>query len=530
MARRLGSSIDRSMVLMVVVLALLGLYNLASAGRPMGAELHVKQGMMVLIGLVLIFAIASVHYRNLEGLAIPIFVATIVLLLATSLFGKVVNGSRRWLVFGPVNMQTSDLAKIAVIIIMARVLHMERWEGGGLTLREIFRPLNVSRPLAVLLMVVLLSLLGDALMAPKIEVAYGNRWRVVAKMKASHPRLEVGKIEGEGRYRMLQSGVERRHAVFERMEDGNYLLEDLGTEAGTFVNGEKVIGEVRLHHDDIVRFGLNQRAQLRFSWAPERIQRFLPWIAIVSALWLAVAFFRQYRKGSWETRDIVAPIDMVAIPAVLILMQPDLGTTLVVVAIAFTMMLYVGLRPMSLLLLVSGSALMSVLAWFFVLKQYQKDRVLTFLNPTSDLAGAGYHQHQSLIAIGSGELFGKGHGQGTQTQLSFLPEQQTDFIFSVWAEEQGFIGCALVVLLFAALTLIALRVAAHARDRFGALLAIGVAALIFFHSSVNMLMVLRLAPVVGVPLPLWSNGGSFVLTMMIGIGILLNVSMRKSFF
>jgi cell division protein FtsW (lipid II flippase) len=529
MARKLGSQIDRQLLTVVLALACLGLYNLASAGRPLGMDLHVKQGVMVLIGLGLIAAIASVHYRNLEGLAIPIFVVVMLMLLGTTLFGKVVNGSRRWLVFGPMNIQTSDLAKIAVIIIMARILHLERWEG-GLTLREIFRPLNVSRPLLVLLLVLLMAALGDTLVAPKIEVQVGNRWRQVYKLKSSQPKLTVGKIEGEGRYKILHSGVEREHAVFERLEDGNYLLRDLGTEAGTFVGGEKVIGEVRLHHDDIVQFGLNQRAQLRFAWAPERIDPLLPWIAIVSALWLAVAFLRQYRKGKWETRDIIAPIDLVVMPCVLILIQPDLGTCLVTAGIAFVMILYVGLRPISLMLLFSGGALASVLSWFFVLKQYQKERVLTFLNPTSDLAGAGYHQHQSLIAIGSGELFGKGHGQGTQTQLSFLPEQQTDFIFSVWSEEQGFLGCALVVVLFAMLTLIALRIAAQARDRFGALLAIGCASLIFIHASVNMLMVTRLAPVVGVPLPLWSNGGSFVITILIAVGILLNVSMRKAFF
>jgi rod shape determining protein RodA len=135
-----------------------------------------------------------------------------------------------------------------------------------------------------------------------------------------------------------------------------------------------------------------------------------------------------------------------------------------------------------------------------------------------------------MIAVGSGELWGKGHGQGTQTQLSFLPEQQTDFIFSVWAEEHGFLGTSIVVILFAALVLISLRIAAVARDRFGALLAIGATSMIFWHAVVNMLMVLRLAPVVGVPLPLWSNGGSFVLTTLIAVGILLNVSMRRSFF
>ncbi|NJK89497.1 MAG: FtsW/RodA/SpoVE family cell cycle protein [Myxococcales bacterium] len=168
--------------------------------------------------------------------------------------------------------------------------------------------------------------------------------------------------------------------------------------------------------------------------------------------------------------------------------------------------------------------------WFVLLQPYQKQRVLTFLNPTSDLAGAGYHQHQSLIAVGSGEWSGKGHGQGTQTQLSFLPEQQTDFIFSVWAEEHGFVGSLLVVVLFAALMLLLLRMALRARDRFGALLIVGVTALLFWHSVINMLMVLRLAPVVGVPLPFWSNGGSFLLTAMLGLGLAVSVDRRRNLF
>ena len=253
-------------------------------------------------------------------------------------------------------------------------------------------------------------------------------------------------------------------------------------------------------------------------------------MAIFGATWLVVARALQVRKRRGDQSDLVAPIDVVVLPSVLILVQPDLGTTLVVMLIAFSMILYVGLRPLSYVLLFSGGALSAAVAWLTVLKPYQKERVLTFLNPTSDLAGAGYHQHQSLIAIGSGQALGKGHGQGTQTQLSFLPEQQTDFIFSVWAEEQGFLGSLLLVFLFTALILAGLRIASRARDRFGALLVVGVTAMVFWHALINMLMVLRLAPVVGVPLPLWSKGGSFVMTTLVGMGIVFNVSMRRKMF
>jgi rod shape determining protein RodA len=293
---------------------------------------------------------------------------------------------------------------------------------------------------------------------------------------------------------------------------------------------QRLTGERRLHSSDQVRFGPSARTEVAFSASVEKLRPMLPWLAIAGAFWLFMALYLQFKKQVWSIRDAIAPIDVVVMPAMLILAQPDLGTALVIVLVALTMMMYVGFRPLSLILLMLIGAAGSAFAWAVVLKPYQKDRVLTFLDPESDLAGAGYHQHQSMIAIGSGGLLGQGHGQGTQTQLSFLPEQQTDFIFSVWSEEQGFIGCAIVVLLFAAMILLAIRIAAQARDRFGALLAVGVTSLLFWHAVINMLMVLRLAPVVGVPLPLWSNGGSFVVTVLIGVGILLSVGMRRFVF
>lgn len=529
MARKLMGHLDRSLVLVLLSIVALGLYNLASASKPMGADLHVKQGVMIGLGVGVMALVMAVHYRNLEGLATPIFLTTVGLLALTSAFGKLVNGSRRWLVLGPVNIQTSDLAKLAVIVIVAKTFHTERWEG-RLTLREILRPLNVSRPIIVLAIVILISIFGDALKPPTLKRRMKTRSRTVARLRAKSPEALIGKRRGKGKVRIPYSGVEHPHAKVTRIEDDHYVIENLSKEAGTFVNEERIQGTVRLQHNDVIRFGLNQRAVLTFSASITKLRPILPWIALFATLWVALAFFLQVRRGAWEYRDIVAPIDVVALPCLLILIQPDLGTTLVVLLIAFSMILYVGLRPGSLLALVTGGAAFGVVAWNFVLKQYQKERVLIFLNPKTDLTGAGYHQHQSLIAIGSGELWGKGHAAGTQTQLSFLPEQQTDFIFSVWAEEQGFFGCAVLVLLFAALILLSLRVAAQARDRFGALLAVGVTAMIFWHTIINMLMVLRLAPVVGVPLPLWSNGGSFVLTVMIGLGMLLNVGMRRNLF
>jgi cell division protein FtsW (lipid II flippase) len=527
--RRMIGQADRPLMVVLGLIVLLGLYNLSSASQPLGGRLHVSHGLHVAVGLAVMFGVASLHYRNLEGLAYPIFGVVVAMLLATDAFGKLVNGSRRWLVLGPVNIQTSDLAKVAVVLVVAKAFHMVRWEG-GLTLREIFRPLNISRPLVVVAAVLALSVFGEGLQPAKLKAKHGRKYRTVQTLGPKHEDVMLGRGEGEARVRLEGAGVARDHAQVVRTGEGAYLLRDVGSTAGTFVNGAQVTGDVALKDGDLIRLGLSPRSELMFSASIQKLRGALPWMALVGAVWLLLAVVLQLRRGRWEAQDLVAPIDVVALPCVLILIQPDLGTTLVVLLIAFSMILYVGLRPASLVLLITGTLVFGTLSWFTVLKPYQKERVTTFLNPTSDLAGAGYHQHQSLIAVGSGQLWGKGHGQGTQTQLSFLPEQQTDFIFSVWAEEQGFVGSASLVVLFALFILLALRVAARARDRFGALLAVGATAMIFWHTIINMLMVLRLAPVVGVPLPLWSNGGSFALTTLIGVGLLLNVSAHRNLF
>ena len=536
MDRPLTANIDRTLLALVGIIALLGLYNLSSASKPLGISLHLNHAIYLLIGFIVMGLVAAVPYRNLEGLAIPILVICVLLLLATNGFGKLVNGSRRWLPLGPVGVQTSDLAKLAVIIVVARTFHLERWED-GMTLRSIFRPLNLSRPLLLLGVVIALSLFGDTVRPPKLQVekkpstAQGrSRFVSVARLPPGEAPKVIGRAPGESGVTFRRSGVADQHATITRVGAGEYQLQDLGSGGGTFVNEKRVDGSVVLSHDDKIRFGTNQQATLVFSAPTQQVRPLLPWLALFGALWLAIAFYIQTNQGGWEEQHLIAPIDVVAIPSVLILIQPDLGTTLVVLLIAFSMILYVGLRLLSLVLLVSGGIVFGGIAWVTFLKPYQRERILTFLNPQTDLSGAGYHQHQSLIAVGSGQMWGKGYGQGTQTQLSFLPEAWTDFIFSVWAEEHGFMGCLVVVGLFAALILYGLRIAARARDRFGALLAVGVTAMIFWHTVVNMLMVLRLAPVVGVPLPLWSNGGSFLVTTMIGIGLLLNVSMRRHFF
>jgi cell division protein FtsW (lipid II flippase) len=529
-ARRLIRNLDRPLVLVIFFLCLLGLYNLSSASQALGNQFELSQLRNMSVGLVLMFAVASIDYRSFEGLSIGFFVLVVGLLIATSLFGLTINGSRRWLpIPGLFNLQTSDIAKIGVILIVARVLHVDGESGQGLTLNDIFRPFNMSRPLIVIALVLMIGVGGDGFRPTKLQRKIGTRMRTVATFSQDRAEFVAGQSE-KADIRLGFAGTAARHAKFSRLEDGHYSVISLDPNAEIKVNGEKIEGAYRLFDQDVIKLGKASGASLKISAPIEPLRRRLPWIAILGAFFLFLSIYLQLQKPKLTARDVVAPIDVVAIPCVLILTQPDLGTTIVTLLIAFSIILYVGLRPISLVMLVFFSLAGSILAWLVLLKPYQKERVMTFLNPSSDLLGAGYHQHQSLIAIGSGEFWGKGFGQGTQTQLKFLPEQQTDFIFSVWAEEHGFIGCVVAVALFAALILLCLRVAFAAKDRFGALLVVGVTAMLFWHTVINMLMVLRLAPVVGVPLPLWSYGGSFVVTTMVGLGIVLNVGIRRHVF
>jgi rod shape determining protein RodA len=250
----------------------------------------------------------------------------------------------------------------------------------------------------------------------------------------------------------------------------------------------------------------------------------------MAKLAIIIVLARYYSKNAYTRgftlRDLFIPAVLVLVPAFLIIKQPDLGTALLLAIIAGSMTLFVKIEKRSLLALIFAGTLAVPMVWF-VLKDYQKQRILTFLNPDRDPLGAGYHIIQSKIAIGSGMLVGKGYLKGTQNALSFLPEQHTDFIFSVFAEEWGFVGCAILVLVFLLLIVWGLNVAYSCRDPFGNILAVGISAMIFWQVFVNIGMVMGLMPVVGVPLPFISYGGSSIATMMVSIGLLINVSMRR---
>jgi len=229
-------------------------------------------------------------------------------------------------------------------------------------------------------------------------------------------------------------------------------------------------------------------------------------------------------------KGLLYPFLLLSVPAVLIMKQPDLGTAILVVLIAFSMILYVGIRLKTLLALVLAAVPTIFMGWHFYLREYQKERILNFLSPERDPLGSGYHIIQSKIAVGSGGLFGKGFLQGTQTQLRFLPEQHTDFAFSVFSEEWGFAGCFVILSLYLALVLWGLFIARRCNDTFGGLMAVGVTAMLFWHITINVGMVIGIFPVVGVPLPLFSYGGTSMITSMIGLAILLNVRMRRFMF
>jgi rod shape determining protein RodA len=250
-------------------------------------------------------------------------------------------------------------------------------------------------------------------------------------------------------------------------------------------------------------------------------------IAIILAL--ATYFNRRPRHESLRLKDLLVPGLLVLVPAGLIIKQPDLGSGILVVLVAVSMILFVGVSWRTLLGCALTFALCSPLIWHF-LKDYQRQRLLTFLNPERDPLGAGYHILQSMIAVGSGQFWGKGFLQGTQSQLYFLPEQHTDFVFSVFAEEWGFVGSALLLLLYVALVLWGLQVARDCKERFGHYLALGVTALIFWQIFINLCMVTGFMPVVGIPLPLFSYGGSSLITTLLGVGFLLNIRMRRYLF
>jgi rod shape determining protein RodA len=363
--RRLVQNFDWGLLGVTLLLAVFGFLTLYSATAMVSNESHkliyIKQIIWFCGGFVVMIMAFMINYKSLDRWADIVYVFCIFLLLSVLVFGKLVAGSRRWLILGPFTIQPSELAKITIIIVLAKY-YSTAASPKGLEFKELFKPLVYT-----------------------------------------------------------------------------------------------------------------------------------------------------------------------GIPFALIVNQPDLGTAMLLAFIAIAMTIFVKIERKTFYGLL-GSGMVCIPMLWFILKDYQKKRVLTFLNPDSDPLGAGYHIIQSKIAIGSGMITGKGYLEGTQNALSFLPEQHTDFIFSVLAEEWGFLGAAFLLFLFFILIFWGLKIAHRSKDPFGTMLAFGIASMIFFHVFINIGMVMGLMPVVGAPLPLISYGGSSMVTIMISIGLLMNVSIRRFMF
>jgi rod shape determining protein RodA len=257
-----------------------------------------------------------------------------------------------------------------------------------------------------------------------------------------------------------------------------------------------------------------------FTFQPSELVK----LTIILAL---AKYFDGHQIGrNYHLSELFIPFLIVIIPFLFILRQPDLGTALILFILFFSIVFFVGLDWKSLLIAAAGGLFLTPIGWQF-LKDYQKERVLTFFSPERDPLGSGYHIIQSMIAVGSGGIFGKGFLKGSQTQLKFLPEQQTDFVFSVFAEEWGFLGGIILLIMFLALILWGLKIMIHSKDYPGTLIAFGITMLIFWEVFINIGMVLGLLPVVGIPLPFLSYGGSSMVVLMTAIGLLMNISVRR---
>jgi len=363
--RRLVQNFDWGLLGVTLLLALFGFLTLYSATTTVsnGSQqmIYIKQIIWFCGGFVVMVMAFMINYKLLDRWADIIYIFCIILLLSVLIFGKFVAGSRRWLVFGPLSVQPSELAKITIIIVLAKYYS------------------NVASP-----------------------------------------------------------------------------------------------------------------------------------------------------KGL-QFRELLKPLVYTGIPFLLIVKQPDLGTAMLLAFIALSMTVFVKIEKKTYYWLLGSAMVCAPLVWF-LLKDYQKKRILTFFNPDRDPLGAGYHIIQSKIAIGSGMITGKGYLEGTQNALSFLPEQHTDFIFSVLAEEWGFLGTTILLFLFFMLIFLGLKIAHGSKDPFGTMLAFGITSMIFFHVFINIGMVMGLMPVVGVPLPLISYGGSSMMTIMVSIGLLISISIRRFMF
>lgn len=278
------------------------------------------------------------------------------------------------------------------------------------------------------------------------------------------------------------------------------------------------VGKVALGAQRWLDFGF-------FSYQPSESMK----LALIVVL-AKVMSQKSYPDGM-GLKDLAFPLFvLIGVPYLITAEQPDLGTASMLLVIGCSVLFFLKIKRKILIGVTCFFLVAATAAWFFALHDYQRDRVYTFLDPNRDPRGKGYNSIQSKIAVGSGKVFGKGFRKGTQSQLEFLPERHTDFIYSVLSEEHGFVGSLTTIGLFATLFLLGIRIASQARDKAGAILTVGVMASLFWHHFINIAMVIGLLPIVGIPLPLLSYGGSNMLTTMAALGLVSSVSYRKHMF
>lgn len=232
----------------------------------------------------------------------------------------------------------------------------------------------------------------------------------------------------------------------------------------------------------------------------------------------------------FSLKDMFKPAVLTLITFALVVLQGDMGSSLFIILIFFSLSVFAKIRTTTIVFLLIMGLVAGGVIYQFGLKEYQRSRILTFVHPEQDIRGTGYHLMQSKIAVGSGKVIGKGYLKGNINKLQYLPERHTDFIFPVFAEEWGFLGSLVMIILYAAFLLMGVEIASRARERFGIFLSIGIVAMLFWQVVINLGGVLGLMPLTGVTLPLMSYGGSSVIAVLIGVGILENVSRRRFMF
>lgn len=273
----------------------------------------------------------------------------------------------------------------------------------------------------------------------------------------------------------------------------------------------------------VLIMGVGAKGAQRWLDLPGPLPRFQPSELVKLALPLAVAWFMANRPVPPRLRDLAVALMIIMLPTVLILKQPDLGTSILISTSGLLVLFFAGMSWLLIFSMITLVAALAPVMWFFVMHSYQKQRVLTFLNPESDPLGSGWNIIQSKTAIGSGGVHGKGYLQGTQSQLEFLPESHTDFIIAVLAEEYGLIGVCLLLLLYALIILRCLYISSRCETLFGRLLAGSMSVTFFIYVFVNIGMVSGILPVVGVPLPLVSYGGTSVVSLLLGFGLIMSM-------